>query len=56
MIDVKDNQDGSLTIYWDENDPIENILSTWTQDDFIRAIREGCEQKLENRAIIPEQS
>ena len=56
MIDVKDNQDGSLTIYWDENDEMESMLNTWTEEDFIQAIREGCEQKLENRAIIPEQS
>ena len=26
MIDVKQEDDGSLTIYWDENDPKESIL------------------------------
>jgi hypothetical protein len=56
MIDVKENPDGTFNISWDPTNPIENMLSTWTQEDFIRAIREGCEQKLQNRAIIPEQS
>ena len=40
MIDVKQENDGSLTIYWDENDPQESILNTWTQEDFINAIQD----------------
>jgi hypothetical protein len=40
MIDVKQEDDGSLTIYWDENDPQESILNTWTQEDFINAIQD----------------
>jgi hypothetical protein len=39
MIDVKQEDDGSLTIYWDENDPQESILNTWTEEDFINAIK-----------------
>jgi hypothetical protein len=39
MIDVKQEDDGSLTISWDENDPKESILNTWTQEDFINAIQ-----------------
>jgi hypothetical protein len=34
-IDVKEEQDGSFTISWDENDPTESILNTWTNQDFI---------------------
>jgi len=56
MINVKKEQNGTYTISWDENDPIENMLSTWTEEDFIREIKEYCEQKLQSRAIIPEQS
>jgi|GEM_PF-6097844 hypothetical protein len=56
MIDVKQIAEKEFQITWDPNDPIENMLSTWTEEDFIRAIREGCEQKLQSRAIIPEQS
>ena len=40
MIDVKQEDDGSLTIYWNENDPKESILNTWTQEDFINAIQD----------------
>lgn len=38
MIDVKQNEDGSFDISWDENDPQESILNTWTEQDFIDAI------------------
>jgi len=40
MIDVKEEEDGSLTISWDENDPQESLLNTWTEQDFIDAIME----------------
>ena len=56
MIDVKENSDGTFNVSWDPNDPIEGIMNTWMEDDFIREIREYCEQKLQSRAIIPEQS
>ena len=39
MIDVKQEDDGSLTIYWDENDPNEKFLNDWTQEDFINALQ-----------------
>ena len=38
MIDVKENEDGTFTISWDENDPQESILNDWTEKDFIDAI------------------
>ena len=38
MIEVKEETDGSLTISWDENDPAESQLNTWTEQDFIDAI------------------
>lgn len=38
MIQVIEENDGSLTISWDENDPIESQLNTWTEQDFINAI------------------
>lgn len=39
MINVKQEDDGSFTIDWDENDPQESILNTWTEEDFINAIQ-----------------
>jgi hypothetical protein len=40
MITVKEESDGSLTIDWDETDPVESMMNHWTEEDFIRAIRE----------------
>ena len=55
-IQVRELENNEFQITWDPNDPIESMLSTWTEEDFIREIREYCEQKLQSRAIIPEQS
>ena len=55
-IQVRELGNNEFQISWDPTDPIENMLSTWTEEDFIREIREYCEQKLQSRAIIPEQS
>jgi hypothetical protein len=44
MIEVKEEQDGSYTITWDENDPKESILNTWTEEDFIQAIKQSLEE------------
>jgi hypothetical protein len=38
MINVNQEDDKSFTITWDENDPQESILNTWTEEDFINAI------------------
>jgi hypothetical protein len=47
MIEVKEETDGSLTISWDENDPVERQLNTWTEQDFIKAITDHLD-KLKN--------
>lgn len=52
MIDVKQENDGSLTIYWDENDPIESVLNDWTEEDFIQCIMQKCEEILEAEKYI----
>lgn len=45
-IQVTEKEDGSFDISWDENDPTESILNTWTEQDFIDCIRQGCERTL----------
>lgn len=47
-IQVFENPDKSFTISWDENDPVESQLNTWTEDDFVKAIMEVV-QNLEKR-------
>ena len=38
MIEVKEESNGTFTISWDENDPVESLMNTWTEQDFINAI------------------
>jgi hypothetical protein len=44
MIEVTQEPDGSMTIDWDPNDPVESIMNDWTADDFIQALQEYLEQ------------
>ena len=46
MIEVTQREDGSFDISWDENDPTESILNTWTEQDFIDCIRQECKRTL----------
>jgi len=48
MIEVKEENDGSFTISWDENDPRESIMNTWTEQDFVDVITEYLNQFNEN--------
>jgi len=48
MIQVHEEENGSFTISWDENDPKESLLNTWTEEDFIQCIMDRCNQILEN--------
>jgi hypothetical protein len=43
-ISVTENQDGTFTIDWDQNDPKESVLNHWTEEDFIECIRSHCEK------------
>lgn len=47
MIDCIENEDGSFTISWDENDPVESIMNTWTEQDFIDCIMNECKKILD---------
>ena len=38
MIKVEQKEDESFDISWDPNNPMESILNTWTEKDFIEAI------------------
>jgi len=55
MIQCFEEDDGSLTITWDDTDPVESVLNTWTEQDFIDAIlityqtKEPNEQPIHHR-------
>jgi len=50
-IHVTQNDDQTFTIDWDENDPKESILNTWTEEDFINAIQNKL-QSLEELGVV----
>jgi len=51
MINVKDNEDGSFTVEWDEN---ESFFNDWTKEDFTRFFRLCAER--ENAKELGEES
>ncbi len=48
MIEVKELEGNSFEISWDENDPVESMMNTWTEQDFIDAITKQLEKLEEN--------
>ena len=55
MIDVKENPDGTFEISQDENDPIESMLSTWTEEDFINFFTEKLLQMVDDNVATEEE-
>jgi hypothetical protein len=49
MIEVTQETDGSMTIDWDPNDPVESIMNDWTAEDFTQALQEYIEQHKKNK-------
>lgn len=39
MIEVREGEDNSFTIHWDEKCPKERLLNDWKEEDFITAIK-----------------
>ena len=52
MIEVKEEANGSFTINWDENDPLESMLNTWKEDDFVNAISQQLNMIIENEITL----
>lgn len=50
-IEVKENEDGSFDISWDENHPTESMFNTWTEKDFIEAIQNHINKISEDEKI-----
>lgn len=43
-LQVTEESDGSLTIEWQDDHPFASILETWTEEQWIEAIRLGNER------------
>jgi hypothetical protein len=54
MIEVTEREDGSFDISWDENDPTESILNTWTEQDFIKNIAYGKWKRYRDLVTVEE--
>jgi hypothetical protein len=54
MIEVKELEDNSFEITWDENDPVESKFNTWTQEDFTNAIMNYCKDIIESEKQLQE--
>ena len=48
MIQVTEESDGSITIHWDTNDPVESIMNDWTAEDFIQTFKYHLETLKKN--------
>jgi len=44
MINVEQINENEFSITWDENSPEESIFNTWTEEDFIRALKDYVEK------------
>lgn len=55
MINVTEENDGSLTITWDPYDPIESMLNDWTEEDFIQCMINTTKEVIQERETKCEQ-
>jgi hypothetical protein len=47
-IKVTERGDGSFDIEWNEKDPQESIMNTWTESDFLDAIQKHLDKLKED--------
>ena len=43
-MNVEQINENEFSITWDENSPEESIFNTWTEEDFIRALKDYVEK------------
>ena len=48
-IEVTDHNDGTFTISWDENDPLESVFHDWTEEDCLQMLTDQAEKILSQR-------
>jgi len=48
-IEVTDHNDGTFTISWDENDPLESVFNDWTEKDWIKMLTDAADEILSKR-------
>jgi hypothetical protein len=51
MIEVKQLEDNTFEISWDEKNPVESMLNTWTESDFLDAIQKQLDKLKEQENV-----
>jgi hypothetical protein len=51
MIEVKQLEDNSFEISWNEKDPQESMFNTWTESDFLDAIQKHLDSLKEQEDV-----
>ena len=46
MIECRENDDGTFTITWDQDDPVESQLNDWTEEDFVEVLMTYAQEQL----------
>jgi len=54
-IQVRELENNEFQISWDENDPIESMLNTWEEKDFIKFFTEKLLQMVDDNDVIEEE-
>jgi hypothetical protein len=54
-IQVRELENNEFQISWDENDPAESMLNTWTEEDFIKFFTEKLSQMVDDNDVIEEE-
>ena len=49
MIEVTENDNGTFTISWDENDPLESVFNDWTEKDWIKMLTDAADEILSKK-------
>jgi len=49
MIEVTENDNGTFTISWDENDPLESVFNDWSEKDWIKMLKDAADEILSKK-------
>jgi hypothetical protein len=51
MIEVKQLEDNTFEISWDEKDSVESMMNTWAESDFLDAIQKHLDKLKEQEDV-----
>ena len=51
---VVEEEDGSLTINWDETHPVTSVFNTWTESDFIEMLCNKAKEVIDSIEALNE--